>query len=90
MPGVTLRNIDSPAAYTRGHRKAYPGYNTPHVKLADRAERKQLKKAAEKAEKLAKRTHELFEEKMKKWREANGKSGGTRRRGRKHRSTRRR
>lgn len=88
MPGVTLRNIDSPAAYTRGHRKAYPGYNTPHVKLADRAERKQLKKAAEKAEKLAKRTHELFEEKMKKWRAEHGR-GGTRRR-RKHRSTRRR
>ena len=101
MPRVTLRNIDSPAAYTRGHRMAYPGYNTPHVKLADRAERKQLEKAknqAEKlekaknqAEKLAKRTKEIFEEKMKKWREGRAAAkGGRTRRGRKSRSTRRR
>jgi hypothetical protein len=54
MPRVTLRNIDSPAAYTRGHRMAYPGYNTPHVKLADRAERKQLEKANNQAEQLEK------------------------------------
>jgi hypothetical protein len=80
---------------------AYPGYDTPHVKLADRAERKQLEKAknqAEKlekaknqAEKLAKRTKEIFEEKMKKWREGRAAAkGGRTRRGRKSRSTRRR
>ena len=74
MHGVTLRNIDSPSAYTRGHRTAYPGYNTPHVKLPDNFESQKrkykgsLKKLKEKKEK---------------------KEGGTRRR-RKTRSTRRR
>ena len=33
MPKTTLRVTDSPAAYTRGHRKDYPGFDTPHVML---------------------------------------------------------
>ena len=33
MHKTTLRVTDSPAAYTRGHRKDYPGFNTPHMML---------------------------------------------------------
>jgi len=78
---------------------------TPHVHLVHkhkydqdqqkRAMEKAVERATEEARKqikaarLANRTKELFEEKMKKWRAEHGKSGGTRRR-RKHRSTRRR
>jgi hypothetical protein len=52
-------------------------------------EKKMMKAHEEKAAKLAKRTAELKEEKMKAWREARGKTGGRRpRRG--TRSTRRR
>jgi hypothetical protein len=53
-------------------------------------EKKTMKAHEEKEAKLAKRTAELKEEKMKAWREARGKTGGTRRRGKKARLTRRR
>lgn len=75
MPGVTLRNIDSPAAYTRGHRKAYPGYNTPHVKLPDNWEGQT-------------RRYHGYLKKKKAHDKAHGKTGGRRRKTRRH--TRRR
>jgi len=61
---------------------------------AERLDRERIKEE-EKAEKLARRKEELKNEKMKKWREERAaakaaKQGGTRRRHRKSRSTRRR
>jgi cystathionine beta-lyase/cystathionine gamma-synthase len=56
------------------------------VERATKEANEQIKKA-----RLANRTKELFEEKMKKWREARAAAkGGRTRRGRKSRSTRRR
>ena len=33
MPKTTLRVTDSIASRTRGHRRDYPGFNTPHEML---------------------------------------------------------
>jgi len=90
--------LDGPLKYHRKHTAKYAAKLQAQTEAAamkraqgEQAEYKRLMKDHEEKEaKLAKRTAELKEEKMKAWREARGKTGGTRRRGRKSRYTRRR
>ena len=83
--GPTRLRHSGPAAFTRSQRKKHPNMHPEgHVQMQDHYE-SMLKKHKRDTEKYNKYLAEYDA-----WKKANGKAGGTRRRHRKHRSTRRR